>query len=164
MNIPGWNQVTSPLSEISSSSSIHNTPILRSCTAAESRRPPFYHPSTAPIPQASLPYMISNPRPAKSPRHALPPDLSSIQECSGYEQRMGQTSGYQSQTSSSQQKEPREYFPQVQQWTTAEQTGAIYQTSMPPPPPPPQHHYAFLNEDHFVKSARQEMHYTWGNH
>ncbi|RDW89114.1 hypothetical protein BP6252_01146 [Coleophoma cylindrospora] len=116
----------------------------------------------------------SNPRPAKSPRHMTPPELSAASYAdygitryeTTYPANNEAGPPLHSSPLSHVQVQEREYFPipnaiPMQAWTTASDVGGIYQTSLPSTTPA---QYGYAPNQGFVKQEEHpQQHYTW-NH
>ncbi|KAH9217481.1 hypothetical protein DL95DRAFT_295096 [Leptodontidium sp. 2 PMI_412] len=155
----------------SSASDLHPNP---PSTTMPALQPPIrqqyaYHPpSSAPTTSDPLRFIDSNPRPAKSPRHAAPPEVLSngTSNYSEYGSRYMPPYGVGVSVSNSINNEAMPsrapgYFPptqaQIQSWTSGSDTGAVYGTSQAPGV----HHYEFPSEQYKDESASQQPHYTW---
>ncbi|PQE22169.1 hypothetical protein CJF32_00004551 [Rutstroemia sp. NJR-2017a WRK4] len=147
-----------------SSSELPHTQSPASSMAA--RTPPVraytYHTTSSPT-GTPIRFVDSNPRPAKSPRHAAPPELNS--SFSDFTARFTAPAPY---SSTNEAVQSREYFPtsmSMQPWTTAQETTSTYGTTLPAVG---SSHYEFSSDQHYVKeeggSQQQQpsqQHYTW---
>ena len=130
----------------------------------------YHHPpANEAQPPATLRFIDSNPRPAKSPRHVAPPEVPSNapQAYSDYSTRFA--APYSQAPTEAMPSRAPDYFPTTQQhpmsmnqpWTSSSEGGVVYGTAQPPGV----HHYEFPNEQgHFVKqeeAPHPPMHYTW---
>jgi len=124
-----------------------------------------YHPASAPAAGAPpIRFIDSNPRPAKSPRHAAPPELPSNAPYSDYGTRFAPP--YSGPPEPMPPRNP-DYFPNPvslqNSWTTAPETGAVYETSTQTSSG--QQHYDFPHEQQqYVKDENNtQSHYTWNS-
>jgi len=108
--------------------------------------------------------MDSNPRPAKSPRHAAPPRVSSNASYSDFSTR--QPTAYAESSEALQQQRETEYFPTsmpMQAWSAAPTT-SMYNTM---PVTSNVQHYQFpnenygLNENYGKPEGQSQVSYTW---
>ncbi|KAH7378130.1 hypothetical protein BKA64DRAFT_249940 [Cadophora sp. MPI-SDFR-AT-0126] len=139
-------------------------------TAMPALQPPVrqqynYHPPSSVPTNEPLRFVDSNPRPAKSPRHAGPPDiplpLPSNGTYSEYNSRY--MPPYSNNSNEAMPSRAPEYFPptqqQMQSWTSGPDTGVVYGTSQASGV----HHYEFPSEQYKEESTSQQPHYTWNS-
>jgi hypothetical protein len=124
-----------------------------------------YHPASAPAAGGQpLRFIDSNPRPAKSPRHAAPPELPSNVPYSDYGTRFAPP--YSGLPEPMPPRNP-DYFPNPvslqTNWTTAPETGAVYETSTQTSSG--QQHYDFPSEQQqYIKDENNtQSNYTWNS-
>ncbi len=158
MVLPEYGHTGQPSPEVAR---MHTSPVSQSQLPAPegTMRPQFYQMSSAPPPSTlSVQFMDSNPRPTKSPRHAVAPDLSSLPLYASFEERVAPS--YTIPPQASDQGLPlRDYYPVTlppENWTTGENGNVTYSTSMPAPT----QHYTYPPEP-YPKDNSQQTHYTW---
>ncbi|PVH73140.1 p53-like transcription factor [Cadophora sp. DSE1049] len=124
-----------------------------------------YHPPSSAPTSESLRFIDNNPRPAKSPRHAAPPDVPLPLPSNGSypEYTSRYMPPYSNSSNVAMPSRAPEYFPptqqQMQSWTSGPDTGVVYGTSQAPGV----HHYEFPSEQYKEESASQQSHYTWNS-
>lgn len=129
---------------------------------APTRQQYAYHhtPTSAPITSEPLRFIDSNPRPAKSPRHVAPPELSSNAPYTEYGTRFALP--YSGPSEAMPTRAP-EYFPttmSINAWTSGPEAGVVYGTSSQAPGV---HHYEFPNEQYVKEeeAPHPPQHYSW---
>lgn len=121
----------------------------------------YYHTnSSSPASALPLHFVDSNPRPAKSPRHAAPPDLSSINP---YPPFRDSVPPQYAVPDNEHTVPPRDYFPgnglPSEAWQPTENGNVSYSAPMHAPS---NQQYGF-NAGSYAKEPPQHPHYTWSS-
>ncbi|TVY27084.1 Transcription factor [Lachnellula hyalina] len=162
VGLENYLQVNQTTTEIPHPSSHSPTATMSATQPPPIRQQYAYHPASAPVAGGPpIRFIDSNPRPAKSPRHAAPPELPSNAPYSDYGTRFAPA--YSGPPEPMPPRNP-DYFPNPvslpTSWTTAAETAGVYGTSSQTSNG--QQHYDFPGEPQYVKNENNtQSHYTW---
>lgn len=164
VGLDSYLQVNHSNSDLSHPSTHSPTATMSATQAPPIRQQYAYHPASAPAAGGPpIRFIDSNPRPAKSPRHAAPPELPSNTPYSDYGTRFAPP--YSGPAEPMPPRNP-DYFPNpvpMQNWTTAPESGGVYGTSAQTSSSG-QQHYEFPSEQQYVKDENNpQPHYTWNS-